>query len=297
MEQFTAVSENDKIGGLYSCLCHIVYLKPSSFVCGRLYSRLGISKYIVEKTCSYAHAVLIIYKVYKLKESSGPLPGERRDEYDRSIRHFQSEPGVQVYTESYDVHNMRATHLLREVLTPEGRLLQREASDMAYYDTASAIWHCTGYSLRTIDADGRETLTSKGSCDVDLHIVPSDLDLLSQRIETMNTPTLVRHIGREKIRGTGTVGEAQIELWQRLLNPLAIIVMTFIGVAISSRKSRGGIGMHLAIGITLAFGFIVFMKVTTVFATNGSMSPFMAVMLPQLVFGTAAVYLIHIAPK
>ncbi len=211
--------------------------------------------------------------------------------------HFQSEPGVQVYTESYDVHNMRATHLLREVLTPEGRLLQREASDMAYYDTASAIWHCTGYSLRTIDADGRETLTSKGSCDVDLHIVPSDLDLLSQRIETMNTPTLVRHIGREKIRGTGTVGEAQIELWQRLLNPLAIIVMTFIGVAISSRKSRGGIGMHLAIGITLAFGFIVFMKVTTVFATNGSMSPFMAVMLPQLVFGTAAVYLIHIAPK
>jgi lipopolysaccharide export system permease protein len=113
----------------------------------------------------------------------------------------------------------------------------------------------------------------------------------------MNTPTLIRHIGREEMRGTGTVKEAKIELYQRLLNPLAIIVMTFIGVAISSRKSRGGIGMHLAIGITLAFGFIVFMKVTTVFAIGGNMPPFMAVLLPQLVFGVAAAYLIYIAPK
>ena len=113
----------------------------------------------------------------------------------------------------------------------------------------------------------------------------------------MTTPQLLRHIEREKMRGTGTVKEAEIELYQRLLNPLAIVVMTFIGVAIASRKTRGGIGMHLAIGITLAFGFIVFMKITTVFATGGNLPPFMAVLLPQLVFGVATVYLIHKAPK
>lgn len=211
--------------------------------------------------------------------------------------HFQSEPGVQVYTESYDVHRKRALHLRREVLDGEGRLLQRESADVALYDTATHLWQCTGYVLRTVDADGSETLTPAQNTDVDLKITPSDLDLLSQRIETMVTPDLMRHIERETLRGTGTVGEAKIELWQRLLNPLAIIVMTFIGVAISSRKTRGGIGVHLAIGITLAFGFIVFMKVTTVFAINGTLTPFMAVLLPQLVFGAAAVYLIHIAPK
>ena len=211
--------------------------------------------------------------------------------------HFQSEPGVQVYTESYDVHRMRANHLRRVKLTLDGKLVQREAADMAVYDTVSHLWKCNGYMLRTIAPDGKEELTYNPSCDVDLHIVPKDLDLLSQRIETMNTPALVEHIKRETLRGTGTVGEAKIELWQRLLNPLAIIVMTFIGVAISSRKSRGGIGVHLAIGISLAFGFIVFMKITTVFAINGTLSPFMAVLLPQLVFGAAAAYLIHIAPK
>ena len=211
--------------------------------------------------------------------------------------HFQSEPGVQVYTESYDVHNMRASHLRREVLKPDGRLVLRQSADMATYDTVTGLWHCTGYVTRTVDKNGKEDLRFEGVADVDLKLEPIDLDLMSQRIETMNTPSLIRHIKRETVRGTGTVGEAKIELWQRLLNPLAIIVMTFIGVAISSRKTRGGIGMHLAIGITLAFGFIVFMKVTTVFAINGTMTPFMAVLLPQLLFGIAAGYLIHIAPK
>ncbi len=211
--------------------------------------------------------------------------------------HFQSEPGVQVYTESYDVKRQRAIHLNREVLTPDGRLLQRQSADNATYDSVSGLWHCTGYVLRTIDKNGKETLTFETATDVDLRLQPEEFDLLSQRIETMNTPALIRHINRETVRGTGTVGEAKIELWQRLLNPLAIIVMTFIGVAISSRKTRGGIGVHLAIGITLAFGFIVFMKVTTVFAINGTLTPFLAVLLPQLLFGFAAAYLIKIAPK
>ena len=211
--------------------------------------------------------------------------------------HFQSEPGVQVYAESYDVKKARGFKFCREVVDGEGRMTRRETADIITYDSATCLWHTMGYTLRTINPQGVEQLTHRGAADVDFGIVPEDFDLLSKRIETMTTPTLLRHIKRERMRGTGTVQEAQIELYQRLLNPIAILVMTFIGVAIASRKSRGGIGMHLAIGITLAFGFIVFMKITTVFATGGNLSPFMAVLLPQLVFGVAAVYLIYKAPK
>ena len=212
--------------------------------------------------------------------------------------HFQAERGVQVYAESYDVKAMQATKFRREVIDPDGRLRQRETADYIRFDTAEAAWRCTGYSLRTVDADGNENLSFANNKHTDFGgLMPGDMDMLSKRVETMNTPTLLEHIKREKLRGTGTVKEAEIELYQRLLTPLAIIVMTFIGVAIAARKSRGGIGMHLAIGITIAFGFIVFMKVTTVFAINGSLSPFMAVLLPQIVFGIAAAYLIHKAPK
>ena len=211
--------------------------------------------------------------------------------------HFQSQPGVQVYAESYDVSILHAFKFCREEIDDEGRLHKRETSDLIAYDTASGLWKSIGYVQRTVADDGSEQLTFVQDTLVDYGISTEDLDLKSQRIETMNTPALIRHIERENMRGTGTVKEAQIELYQRLLNPLAIIVMTFIGVSIASRKSRGGIGMHLAIGITLAFGFIVFMKITTVFATGGNLTPFMAVLLPQLVFGVAAVYLIYKAPK
>ena len=211
--------------------------------------------------------------------------------------HFQSEPGVQVYAESYDVKQQRGFKFCRETMDAKGHMTRRETADIIVYDTNTHLWRSTNYTLRTIDSHGNETLSREGFITVDYGITPEDFDLLSKRIETMPTPALLQHIEREKIRGTGTVKEAQIELNQRLLNPLAIIVMTFIGVAIASRKTRGGIGMHLAIGITLAFGFIVFMKVTTVFAIGGNLSPFMAVLLPQLVFGVAAVYLIYKAPK
>lgn len=211
--------------------------------------------------------------------------------------HFQSEPGVQVYAESYDVKRQRGYRFCREEMDAAGHLKRRETADVILFDTVTHLWGSTNYMLRTIDANGDEHLSSETYASVDYGIVPEDFDLLSKRIETMTTPDLLEHIERETIRGTGTVKEAQIELYQRLLNPLAIIVMTFIGVAIASRKTRGGIGMHLAIGITLAFAFIVFMKVTTVFATGGNLSPFMAVLLPQLVFGVAAVYLIYIASK
>ena len=211
--------------------------------------------------------------------------------------HFQSHPGVQIYAESYDVHKSRGIRFCREVMDEQGHMTQRETADVIIYDSVSQQWTCTNYTLRTIDKQGRETLDRINMIKKDYGIVPEDFDLLSKRIETMTTPTLIRHIEREKMRGTGTVKEAQIELYQRLLNPLAIIVMTFIGVAIAARKTRGGLGMHLAIGITLAFGFIVFMKVTTVFAVGGNLSPFMAVLLPQLVFGLATVYLIYKAPK
>ena len=211
--------------------------------------------------------------------------------------HFQSEPGVQIYAESYDVKKQRGYKFCREEMDAEGHMRRRETADMITYDTVTHNWHCSGYTLRTIDAQGREQFTRETGIYASYGITPEDFDLLSKRIETMPTPDLMKHIERETMRGTGTVKEAQIELYQRLLNPLAIIVMTFIGVAIASRKTRGGIGMHLAIGITLAFGFIVFMKVTTVFAVGGNLSPFMAVLLPQLVFGVATVYLIYKAAK
>ena len=211
--------------------------------------------------------------------------------------HFQSERGVQVYAGTYDAIRCDVLLFQRDVFDDEGCLKRRETANFISYDSVEHSWICHDYVVRTIEPGGNEDFTYENGVHKDLGLVPEDFDLLSKDITTMNTPALVKHIQRERFRGTGIVKEAQIELWQRLLNPIAIIVMTFIGVAIAARKSRGGIGLHLAMGIAIAFAFIVFMKITTVFATNGDLSPFMAVLLPQLIFGIAAGILIYKAPK
>jgi lipopolysaccharide export system permease protein len=93
------------------------------------------------------------------------------------------------------------------------------------------------------------------------------------------------------------VTELEVEKYQRLLNPLAYVILTIIGVALSSEKKRGGMGLNLAFGITLAFSLIMFMKMTQVFATNADLPAIVAVALPLFIYGIIATVLVIKAPK
>ena len=210
--------------------------------------------------------------------------------------HFQTAKGVQVSAFSYDVGERSAVIFQQDTYGDDGRLTDRIFANKITYDTVSHLWKCIAVTHRTFDGDN-ETFSTTNTEHLDLNLEPDDFNKAAKLISTMNSVELYHHIQRETMRGSGTVTDAKLELFTRLLNPLAFIVMTFIGVAISSRKSRGGIGVHLAIGITLAFGFIVFMRMCNVFALNSNLPPFIAVLLPQLVFGIAALILIKKAPK
>ncbi len=210
--------------------------------------------------------------------------------------HFQAAPGVQVYTQSYDVKQRTAYMFNMDSYDAEGNLKEKISADRLVFDTVSGKWEATSLHRRTFDGY-RETMKTDVRTLLDLQLKPDDFNEAARHITTMNSVELYRHIQKEAVRGSGMIKNAKLELYQRLLNPLAIIVMTFIGVAISSRKSRGGLGIHLAVGIAVAFLFIVCMRFCSVFCTNGNLTPFLAVLLPQIIFGGAAVYLIRTAPK
>ena len=210
--------------------------------------------------------------------------------------HFQAEPGVQVYAESYDVEQRYAHQLSKDTYDSDGMLLERITADHATYDTATGKWNCHNYCHRTINGL-EEMMRQKGYSTVDLGVTMDDFDQASVDITTLNSIALYHYIEREKMRGTQNVITSLIELYQRILNPISIIIMTYIGVAVSSRKVRGGIGLHLAIGISIAFAFIIFMRVGVVFATNGNLPPFLAVLVPQVIFAIVAVLLVRKAPK
>ncbi|MBQ0016550.1 MAG: LptF/LptG family permease [Bacteroidales bacterium] len=231
----------------------------------------------------------------KLMEFDKKYLTSRKDNYFSNI-HFQPKVGVQVYAESFDVENQAVYRFRCDTYDDQRNLIKRVTADNATFDSVTNQWRCYGYFVRTIDGT-KEQLERHMLQNADLGVNAQDFNQKALHIETMNTFELYRYIGREQLRGSSNVIPSQIEFYQRLFNPLAIIIMTIIGVAVSSRKSRGGIGMHLAIGITLAFAFIVFMKITTVFATNGNMPPALAILFPQINFGAAAIWLVRKAPK
>lgn len=210
--------------------------------------------------------------------------------------YFQAARGVQISTVSYDVKERCAVIFQQDTYNDDGILVDRTKAEKLTYDSTANTWTATNYCHRTFNGE-KETYQQEASKTLQLNLVPADFDKAARDITVMNSIELYDHIQLETMRGSGAVTEAKLEFYQRLLNPLAFFIMTFIGVAVSSRKTRGGLGVHLAIGIALAFGFIVLMRVCNVFAINGNFPPFLAVLIPQLVFGVAAAILIKFAPK
>jgi lipopolysaccharide export system permease protein len=60
---------------------------------------------------------------------------------------------------------------------------------------------------------------------------------------------------------------------------------------------RGGIGIHLGVGLVLGFSYILFMRFSTVFATNGSLPPLIAVWIPNILYAIISIFTYRLAPK
>ena len=120
---------------------------------------------------------------------------------------------------------------------------------------------------------------------------------MKEDFEEMDFFELRNHIRGMKEKGSEGVKAYQVEMHTRMSAPAAVLILTLIGAALSSRKIRGGIGMHLGIGITIAFAYILFMQISKSFAISGSLSPFLAAWIPNFIFCVLGIYLLIKAPK
>jgi lipopolysaccharide export system permease protein len=113
----------------------------------------------------------------------------------------------------------------------------------------------------------------------------------------MNYFQLASFIEVEKLKGSEKIVFYEIEHHKRFSVPFATFILTLIGVSLASRKTRGGIGIHIAFGILVSFAYILFMQVSLTFATNSNLSPMLAMWIPNILFGILALFLYRLAPK
>ena len=130
----------------------------------------------------------------------------------------------------------------------------------------------------------REELTRGDTMNIILPIIPDEMFITGQQAQQMTTPELRHYMKRQRERGSGNVKAFEVEYHKRWASPVGAFIMTLLGVTMSSRKVRGGMGKNLGIGIVLTAGYILFSTVSTTFSVNNVMSSFSAAWLPNFVF-------------
>ena len=200
-----------------------------------------------------------------------------------NARNIQMEvtPGTLLYIESFQRRSKIGYRCSVEQY--EGKtLVSRTTADRIYYDSLQ-YWHLDNYTKRTFN-EMVETLDRGDRLDIELPIYPEELFITAQEAQQMTNPELREYMERQRARGAGNVKAFEVEYHKRWASPLGAFIMTLLGVTLSSRKVRGGMGKNLGIGIVLTALYILFSTVSTTFSVKNVMSPFMAAWLPNLAF-------------
>jgi lipopolysaccharide export system permease protein len=204
--------------------------------------------------------------------------------------HLQIIPGTFAYVESFNTKTNTAQKFSLEQFDPDNGLVFKLNSDRMVYDSATGQWKIYNYHIRELK-DKNENLRKGAQLDTLINLMPSELYIKKEDFEVMNYYEIRAYIADQKMKGNPRIEDYEVEKHKRIAFPFATLVMTIIGVAISSRKVRGGVGLHLGLGIGLAFLFVLIMQISTVFATAGNISPMLAAWIPNIFFGLVGIYL------
>jgi lipopolysaccharide export system permease protein len=204
--------------------------------------------------------------------------------------------GTYVYLQSFDPVSHTGYTFIMEKFNGDV-LTEKLYSPEITYDSLKKRWALNDCTIRYVNGL-REKVLNGVRKDTVLDMVPADFDVLHDNsYNAMSLKVLNIGIAKEKVRGSGVLNNMLFEKYNRFIYPLSTYVLTLIGVSISSRRVRGGIGLPLGVGIFLCFAYIVINKFAFVFAEKDAMSPLIAAFMPNVLFGLLGYYLLYKAPK
>jgi lipopolysaccharide export system permease protein len=228
---------------------------------------------------------------------------EFEEQYYRNVRsvsnYFAEFPSNQiVYFDSYRSDRNNAQGFVVEQRTEDDEVVSILRAKQAAQNDSTKRWQLNDYFIRYFGETNDSIIVGTGMV-LDT-IFPFSMKELTQResvVRTMGFYQIRDFIELEKKKGSANIAKYEIELYQRTSFPFANYVLTLIGMAIASRKTRGGIGANIAAGLFLAFMYIFAMKVTAVAAENVGFPSYIAVWIPNFIFGVIGVFIYRLAPK
>lgn len=220
---------------------------------------------------------------------------QRPFNYSQNNIHIKVAPESYLYLRNYNNHS-KVGHSFTLETIKDNEMLQKFSARRVTWDDEKENWKVQDWTLR--EFNGREEYVSKGiEMDTTLNITPKDFENSKYMEQTLTIDELNETIALLKSRGADNVEVYVVEKYMKYMSPFAIIILTFIGVIVSARKTRGGVGFQIALGFLIAFIFIICFMLSREFALKGVMPPMLGVWLPNIFFTLIALVMYRTVPR
>ncbi len=213
----------------------------------------------------------------------------------KSDNHIKIAPNTFAYVHYWDNVNVRGHDFWYEKFDSDG-LIYKISAETISWDSTKRNWKLSNYVKRYFS--GIDEKVEHGLVmDTVLNIKPNDFVWIKNGVDLMNYSEIRTFIAEEKAKGSDRVKIYEVEKHRRIAFPFSTIILTIIGMCVSSRKSRQGMGLHLLAGLAISFSFILLMQISQVFAIYGGVPVVLSIWLPNILFSVLCIGLVLTTPK
>ena len=221
---------------------------------------------------------------------------KRHNDYNHRNIHYQIAPGEFVFVESFSSWNKTAYKMTLETVR-DHRIVSKLSAESAAWDSTMDGWHMRRWFRRDYTGGLTDNVRVGEALDTVIALKLDDFYFNEKTVQTLDAGQLDQLIEVQKLRGDASVMYAEIEKHTRYALPFSAIILTIMAVSLTSRKKRGGTGFNIALGIGLAFLYILFLRFSQMFVFTGTLPASVALWLPNFVYIIIAAVLYRMAPK
>jgi lipopolysaccharide export system permease protein len=236
--------------------------------------------------------------------------------FEKQNIHIQVASDTYLYMKSYNNNNETGYRFTLEKFD-NNRLIEKLTADRIQWDSVKQKWTMHDWAVKKIEgifetpkrpeavanvevakaSSQDEFIRSGDKLDTALVIHPKEFESDYRKYDGLTLNELNDYIHTLRARGSTGIELYEVEKYTRYTSPLTIYILVFMGVIVSSRKSRGGTGPQIALGFLLSFIFILFFTLFRTFAENGSLPPAISVWIPNIVFGIITIVMYKYVPR
>lgn len=211
---------------------------------------------------------------------------------------LQVDKGVVAYIQHYDNERKHGYGFSLDKFVNKNLVSHTTAMDIQYDTISDSKYHWTLVNWKTRQLKGlKEHITQGERKDTVIYMEPTDLVYSKGQQETFTLPQLQAYISKQQDRGSENVVQYQVEYHKRIAASFASFILTLIGVSLSAKKRKGGMGLYLGIGLALSFLYIMLQTVSSTFAIQADFPPMLAAWIPNIIFSIVAWFCYKQAPQ